>query len=317
MMKLIAVIMFALIAAACTAPTGTTNKPEATNANALAEKKSLPMSDAEIINEEKEAWDAVRKRDFDGFRKIMAGDGIYVSHHGVLDPTGTIKETRELDLTDLTFSDWKVLPIDKTAALVTYTAHIEGRIKGQPLVATSVRGTTAWITRNGEWLAIYHQDSEAKPAPNPGAKASPSPIKPLAESSTSSDPIANEKIVWDVLKSRNFEAFGAFLAPDSLEVEPEGVMDKTGSVMGVSQMDFSKATLSEFKSVKIDEDAALVTYLVKIPGVAPEGEHHTTIWINRAGKWLALFHQGTPVLKTVEPVSPKEPSKPSKPSVKY
>ena len=88
---------------------------------------------------------------------------------------------------------------------------------------------------------------------------------------------------------------------------------------GVSQTDFSKATLSEFKSVKIDEDAAIVTYLVKIPGVAPEGEHHTTIWINRGGKWLALFHQGTPVLKMVQPASPKESNKPpaKAPPVKY
>src|SRR6266571_3671949 len=54
----------------------------------------------------------------------------------------------------------------------------------------------------------------------------------------------------------------------------------------------------------------LVTYMVKIPAIAPEGEHHTTIWINRGGKWLTLFHQGTPVLKEVQPASPKESNKP-------
>ena len=118
-----------------------------------------------------------------------------------------------------------------------------------------------------------------------------------AQASTGADPIANEKMVWDALKSKNFDAFAALLASDSLEVEPEGVHDKAGSVKTVSQFDASKAALSDWKVVKFDDDASLVTYLVKIPGSAPDGERHSTIWIDRGGKWLALFHHGTPVMK--------------------
>lgn len=272
----------------------------------------MPLSDAEVIAKEKEVWDTVRQKDFESFKKIMAGDGIYVSHHGVLDPAGTIKETKELDLTDLTFSDWKVLPIDKDAVVVTYTAHIQGRIEGQPLVASSVRGSTAWVNRGGQWLAIYHQDSEAKPASTAGSnKPKVTSGATTAQASTSADPIANEKLILETLKSNNSEAFAAVLASDSVEVEPGGVYDKAGSVKSVSQNDFSKATITDFKTLKIDEDAALVTYMVKIPGIAPEGEHHTTIWINRGGKWLALFHQGTPVLKEVQPVSEKPGASPA------
>lgn len=315
MNKLLVVVISALALTACAAPTEITNKSAAPNANKAG--AAVPISDAEVIAKEKQAWDAVRQKDFDSFKKIMADDGIYVSHHGVLDPAGTIKETKELDLTDLSFSDWKVLPIDKDAVIVTYTAHVQGKIEGQPLVATSVRGTTAWVNRGSQWLAIYHQDSEAKPAPTPGANK-PKVASTLApQPSTSADPSADEKLVWDALKNNNSDAFANFLASDSLEVEPGGVYDKAGSVKSVSQTDFSKATISDFKTLKIDEDAALVTYMVKLPGVAPEGEHHTTIWINRGGKWLALFHQGTPVLKEVQPVESKGSNKPAKPSVKY
>src|SRR5260370_36069169 len=182
MKGLLLILACALALAACAAPTETTNKPS--NVSIVPEKKSLAMSEAETINKEKEAWDAVRKKDPDSFRTIMADDGIYVSHHGVLDPSGTIEETKELDLTDLTFSDWKVLPIDKDAVVVTYTAHIQGRIKGQPLVAAAVRGSTTWINRDGKWLAIYHQDSEAKTPPTPATnreqRAPATPTKPLA-----------------------------------------------------------------------------------------------------------------------------------------
>src|SRR6266851_4036747 len=114
-MRILAILVSALTAAACTAPTVTTNKSTVTNINAISETKPSAMSEADIIAKEKQAWDAVQKKDFENFRNIMASDGIYVSHHGVLDPAGTINETKELQLTDLAFSDWKVLTIDKDA----------------------------------------------------------------------------------------------------------------------------------------------------------------------------------------------------------
>jgi hypothetical protein len=324
MKRLLAVLVSAFAAVACAAPTETGNKSATTNANKPAETTSTAISEAEVVTKEKNAWDAVKNKDSVGFRKIMADNGVCVSHHGVLDPAGIVKETADLELTDLSFSDWKVVPIDKDAVLVTYTAHINGRIKGMPLVSSQVRGSTAWVNRNGNWLAIYHQDCEAKKAlttsTNKPAKPASSPKSTSSSPSTSDDPIANEKIIWDALKTHNTDAFAALLAPDSLEVEPEAVYDKAGSVKGVSEMDFSKAVLSDWQSLKIDEDAALVTYMVKGEGVDPSGEHHTTIWVKRDGKWLALFHQGTPVLKELKPVSEQPSSSPSakpKPRIKY
>ncbi len=49
--------------------------------------------------------------------------------------------------------------------------------------------------------------------------------------------------------------------------------------------------------MKLDSDASLVTYVLKISGATPDQERHSTIWIDRGGKWLALFHHGTPVMK--------------------
>ena len=117
----------------------------------------------------------------------------------------------------------------------------------------------------------------------------------MATAATGADPAANEKMVWDALKANDSDAFAAFLAADFVEVEQDAVSDKAGSVKGVSQIDLSKASLSEWKTVSFDDDAKLVTYMLKLPGAKPDQERHTTIWVNRGGKWLALFHQGTPV----------------------
>jgi hypothetical protein len=31
--------------------------------------------------------------------------------------------------------------------------------------------------------------------------------------------------------------------------------------------------------------------------MSPDGERQSTIWVNRGGKWLAVFHQGTTIVK--------------------
>ena len=106
-----------------------------------------------------------------------------------------------------------------------------------------------------------------------------------------------ENQVWDALKRRDWNAFASLLASDQIEVYHYGISDKSQSVDGVKQINFAGATLSDFKELKIDPGATLVTYLVKSPDKAfnRAGERHTTIWANRGGKWLAVFHQGTHV----------------------
>jgi hypothetical protein len=75
--------------------------------------------------------------------------------------------------------------------------------------------------------------------------------------------------------------------------------------------DASKAVLSDFKTVTLDDDAALVTYTAKNaspPSEAPLGVRHSSIWVKRDGKWLGLFHHGgTPVVKP-KPMAAPTPS---------
>jgi len=132
--------------------------------------------------------------------------------------------------------------------------------------------------------------------------ASPTPAKSPEKSAgatgtpaeTGPDAAANEKLVWDALKSKNYDAFGSYLASDSIEVEPDGVFDHAGSVKGVQTVDFSKAELTDWKTVKLSDNASVVTYTVNLPDLKPPKGFHATIWANRNGKWVAIFHQGTP-----------------------
>jgi hypothetical protein len=299
MKKSYALISLLIFAAACAAPT--TNRP-ASETNRAAEKPaSPPLSEADAIAKEKAIWETIKNKDYDTFASSLADDQLEVAADGVHDKAASIANVKQFEPTEIRFADWKFLPIDKDAVVLTYTVTTKGKYKGKELPSESARGSSAWVNRGGKWLAMFHQECPVKasqpPRPTAGsspAKTSATPTSPATPATTGADPVASEMAIWETLKSKNYDGFAAFLAADAIEVEPTGVYDKAGSVKGVSQTDLSKAQLSEFKSVTFDMDAALVTYLVKLPGPDP-AERHSTIWAKRDGKWLAVFHHGTPV----------------------
>jgi hypothetical protein len=286
----------------------TSNTSANTSANANANTSATPKAETNstsdaIIAKEKEIWDKIKTKNPDGFGSMLADDFIYISNDGVYDKAGTINGIKQIDATDISFSDWKVVMLDKDAAAVTYTVNMKGTSGGQPIPPTPVRAASAWVNRGGTWVGVYHQDTLVKEAAQPtsspqtATKASPPPAPPAKPAETTSDAAADEKIVWDAIKRKDADAFGSYLTEDAIEVEAMGVYDKAASVKSITMFDASKATLSDFKTVKLDDNASLVTYLVKGPSPDFEklGERHSTIWVNRGGKWLAAFHAGSPV----------------------
>jgi hypothetical protein len=311
MKKTLTFVCLVIFAAACTAPTENTNRSANTNTNTATKTAAAPVTEADAIAKEKAAWEAFKARDTAGFSNILASDAITVSPEAIYDRDATTGMLKDFELTEYTLSDWKFLSIDKDAFVIAYTASSKGKMNGKEMPPQTARCSSAWVNRDGKWVSVYHQECPVKKPtpPPPPPKAGPSPTASPAAVATGPDAEANEKAIWEALKARNFDGFASALAPDSIEVEPEGVFDKAGSTKMVSQFDFSKATTSDYKTVKIDADASLVTYLVKIPVVAPKGERHSTIWATRSGKWMAVFHHGTPV--TEAPPPPKPAASPS------
>jgi len=301
MKKILVFVCFVLLVAAACATQPTGNKDTVANANQPAESKAAAMpSESDIIAKEKGTWDLIKKKDWDAFANTMASDFVEVLDGGVHDRATALTGVKDLDLSEITYADWKMIPIDKDAVILTYTATMKAKYKGEDVPEGPYRDAAVWANRNGQWQAVFFQETKVlppskMPPPPPEKKATPdTATKPAA---TSSDPIANDKIVWDLFRSRNYDAFAALLAPEFMEVEAFGVYDKAGSVKGVQTFDAADATLSDWKSVKFDDDAAMSIYTIDWKGPQPGREYHATIWANRNGKWLALLHQGTPAAK--------------------
>jgi hypothetical protein len=301
MKKIIAVSALLVLAVACSAPP--TNRSAEVSANKPSETKAAQtVSLAEMEAREKATWEALQKKDYDAFANLLTSEYLEVESGGLFDKPGIIASVKDISISDVSFANWKLLPIDNDAVVLLYDLTVKWTYKGQAVPPGPYRASSAWVNREGKWLAIYYQQTAVKAAPaaaapsaSQPAKAAVSPTQKLADAG--SDPIANEKLVWEAFKSRDYDAFAALLAPEFLEVEADGVYDKAGSVKAAAMFDATKAELSEWKSVRFDADASLVTYVVKIPG-AP-AERHSTIWMNRGGKWLGLLHQGTAQEATV------------------
>ena len=299
-LALVSFLSFLIFAAACTTEP-TTNTNMSSNANTT---KSAAPSEADITAKEKAVWDTLKKKDLAAFGNMLASDYIEVGDDGVFDKAGIIADLKDLNLTDATFSDWKMLPIDNDAVILTYNTNLKGTFKGEAVPPGPYHSAAVWVNRDGKWQSFFYQQTLVKTSPPPPPpvasatkpeKAAASPAAKPAE--TGPDAIANEKIVWDTFKSKNYDAFAALLDPAFVEITPTAVYDKAGSVKGVAEMDASQFELAEWKAVKIDADASLVTYLVKPKDPKWDQERHTTIWANRGGKWVALLHVGTPVAK--------------------
>jgi len=271
-----------------------------------------------MIAKEKAAWDAFKRKDADAFKKTAAAEYIGISGSGVTDLAATVAVMSDVMISDVTFADWKMTTIDKDLLLLTYTTTQKGTYKGQAFPEGPYRHAAAWINRNGEWVNIYFQEtlaSTAPPPPPPASKptASASPATSPAKVETSDDVIANEKLVWELFRTRNFDAFQTLLAPEFMEIAPTGVYDRAGTVKGVSEMDASQFEQSDWKAVKFSADSALVTYTVTMKAPKPQKEYHATIWAKRDGKWLGFHHQGT-TAATDMPGASSSPTKDASPS---
>jgi hypothetical protein len=299
-MKKIVLLIAALVAAAaCAAPTTNRDVASTTNSNKAAEAPA-PMTEADAIAKEKAIWDTIKRKDYDAFTAMLDVGSQEVTPQGVLPKEGSVSSVKDFEPSEVNFSDWKFISIDKDAFIVTYAVAVKGKFRGKEFPEDKARASSAWVSHDGKWLAMFHQECPAKPAPTPApaqkstpATAATPATSPAPPPVTTSDAIANEKLVWDLFKAKNFDAFATLLAPEFTEIEPDGVYDRAGTVKGVQSVEISKAVLSEWKATNINDDAMLVTYVVKGPGPwDPMGERHSTIWVKRDGKWLGILHHG-------------------------
>ena len=91
----------------------------------------------------------------DGFREIEEGAS------GFGDKKAEVAMVDEFDLTSYILRDFTVKSLGPHSALVTYSAHYEGKTGGQAAKSDSIFGEV-WVHEGNDWKALYIQETTVK-----------------------------------------------------------------------------------------------------------------------------------------------------------
>ena len=163
MKKLLIIALLSINAAAvCTAQTG---KRQVGSGSKSVEEM--------LIAYEQGSWEAVRRKDYKTFESFLADDFYDIFPNGqVVTKTELLqKYIRGVDLIDYALSDFKVIMLNRDAAIVVYTATAHGSesetasraaaTKGQ-VIAIHAAVTSGWARRGRRWLNVFYREHDIK-----------------------------------------------------------------------------------------------------------------------------------------------------------
>jgi hypothetical protein len=124
--------------------------------------------------------------------------------------------------------------------------------------------------------------------------------KPKAEAEL----IANENKFWDALKNKDASVFQTLLADDARHVSPNGLIGKQQAIQNMDTCTMNSYSVGGFQVLWAGEETAIVNYSAKVDAVCGSDSvtsplSVTTVWVHRAGSWVAFFHQESPMKQYV------------------
>jgi hypothetical protein len=116
--------------------------------------------------------------------------------------------------------------------------------------------------------------------------------------------IALEKQAWEAWKNRDGSFYQSLLSEDVVGVGSQGIFNKSQTVKAISTStcEVKSYSLDNFKLVMLDKNTAVLTYKGTQDATCDGKAEPPTVWastvfVKRGGKWLAAFHQETPVVQ--------------------
>ena len=104
-----------------------------------------------------------------------------------------------------------------------------------------------------------------------------------------------EQSMWDAEKTGDATRVAKRLAPDFVQIEVSGIVDRAAALKQVAGMRLESYTLSNVKVLRpASSDLAIVTFEWVQKGVGePESRGYAaSTWVNRSGTWLNVLYVG-------------------------
>ena len=143
--------------------------------------------------------------------------------------------------------------------------------------------------------------SSSQEAGKTAATGSTPSVAALAQADIEQILLQNERKVWEAFKARDANSIDALLAEEAQIVTPDGSFTKLQFMRLIPRFpEIPSYSIENAKVIPLSKEIAILTYESRYVTNEPEPRTHsayqTTIWVNRGGKWVAIFNQETPVL---------------------
>jgi hypothetical protein len=114
-----------------------------------------------LITAEKNAWQNIKDKKWDDFKKIFSADfrGVYATGINKLDKE--ITEVKTLDLKSYSLGDIDVVFIDKDAALLAYPVTFEGSKDGKD-ASGKMNAASIWKKEGNDGRCVFHTDMKVE-----------------------------------------------------------------------------------------------------------------------------------------------------------
>jgi hypothetical protein len=112
--------------------------------------------------------------------------------------------------------------------------------------------------------------------------------------------IDQQKQFLQAIQSKNSAAVADAIADDFMGMETNGDLYDRSEIVDSAHQGLPKDTRTyDFYVVKLNDDSAVVTYNLIVPGEHPRYRHMADTWAKVDGRWKLKFRQFTPNLWTV------------------
>ncbi|HEY3975558.1 MAG TPA: nuclear transport factor 2 family protein [Candidatus Sulfotelmatobacter sp.] len=129
---------------------------------AAARSAAAPATSA-LESNVRNVWEAFKNKNKAALGASLSNDfrQMEEGNSGMADKKAEVASVDEFELTSYMLKDFNVKSLGTHSALVTYTAHYEGKTGGQLAKSDSIFGEV-WVHEGAGWKALYIQETAIK-----------------------------------------------------------------------------------------------------------------------------------------------------------
>ena len=112
-----------------------------------------------MIAREREGWDAIVRKDFEGWGRTLAPEYHEIGPEGYHDRTLALRSIRGMLLARYTMADVTVASVTPDIAILMYRGTLFGTFLGKPMQTSPFVYRSVYVRRKGAWLCVFGEET--------------------------------------------------------------------------------------------------------------------------------------------------------------